>query len=57
MMRIATPHSSTRSEATPLLGTLVGLALLMPAASVPELGFLGLPALVVLLPSLLFGMR
>jgi hypothetical protein len=56
-MRIVTPHSYTRSDATPLLGIMAGLALLMPAAVVPELGFLALPALVVLLPSLLFGMR
>lgn len=56
-MRFVTSHRYNPSEVTPLLGILVGLGLLMPAISVPHLDFLALPALVVLLPSLLFGTR
>ena len=56
-MRIETPNSYTRSDAAPLLGIMAGLALLLPAAVVPELHFLAIPGLVVLVPSLLFGTR
>lgn len=39
------------------VGMMAGMGLLFPAYFVPEMRFLALPAFVVLLPSLLYGMR
>ncbi|MCG8589596.1 MAG: hypothetical protein MJE66_09920 [Proteobacteria bacterium] len=44
-------------DATSLLGIVVGVGALVPAALVPELSALALLGFVVLVPSLLFGMR
>ena len=59
-MRISSLRSfpSERTlEASALLGILAGLGMLIPAFLVPEIGFLALPALLLLLPSLLFALR
>ncbi len=56
-MRIVSHHSSPVSEAAPLLGIMAGVGVLMAATCLPELGFLALPGLLVLLPSLLIATR
>jgi len=49
-------HPGARDE-TALLGIALGTGLLLSACCLPQLGMLALPALLVLLPSLLLGMR
>lgn len=44
-------------DATSVVGILTGFGLLVPAIFVPELRMLAVPASMVLLPSLLIGMR
>lgn len=44
-------------DASALVGIAVGMGLLLPAFVAPEMGLLAVPAFLVLLPSLLFGMR
>ena len=50
-------HRSGTPDETSLLGIAAGTGLLLSAFCLPELRILALPALLVLLPSLLFGTR
>lgn len=52
-------HSTSQRvvDTSSLLGILAGMAMLLPAVFVPEIRYLAVPGLAVLVPSLLFGMR
>jgi hypothetical protein len=44
-------------EASSLLGIVAGFGLMVPTFFIAELGLLALPGFVLLLPSLLYGLR
>jgi hypothetical protein len=57
-MRFVTTHDRMRLEDTlALLGIVAGMGMLFPVFFVPEMAFLAVPALVVLMPSMLVGMQ
>ena len=56
-MKIAHPYRKQSLDITALLGMTLGMALTLPAALMPELALLALPGFVVLVPSLLYGLR
>ena len=50
-------HRNQTLDVSSVVGMVAGMGLLLPAYVVPDLWFLALPAFLILVPSLLFGMR
>jgi hypothetical protein len=56
-MRNANVYRSQALDVTALIGMVGGIALMFSASMLPEIRMLALPGFVVLVPSLLYGLR
>ena len=56
-MRNANVYRSQALDVTALIGMVGGMALMISASLVPEIRLLALPGFLVLVPSLLYGLR